>query len=435
MVKNYYYKCDACETSIRFRFQIGAFNMPISVYCPKCNCHIEGSIAVDNENVVTKSSVLGAHEYDSKDNFADYVVELSTEFLVNKCVKDSPDTILPSMFLRSDIFNDEKNQKRANLLYATSKRFIYINIIENIYNLLDTEQIDLLKQYLIMCSSRFVKCDKKVFPFDDIKNKLDAILASKHFINTLLIPFMTPGTFSGLYDVMDKKIRDIITKHQSAFKEFLRNIDDYYFDIYWSRIPKFVIEYLKCVNQLIPIYECYEKFDSVDLNTSGISTISIDDMVVIYKKGYELICDSIDLLTGLYNIENFGTYDNFGHASVCDFTEKMNSYSSKYKKYEDATNNNSSLFDNIRGTLNRVIRNAEGHNSIKINGLEQTVTFINRHKGNVDQETISFLEFGKKCIDVFIAVLYLWEYYYQLTKFKLSLVDQIQLNYGLGKIK
>ena len=44
MVNNSYYKCSFCGTTLRLRYQVGYFDISISIYCPKCNCHISGKI-------------------------------------------------------------------------------------------------------------------------------------------------------------------------------------------------------------------------------------------------------------------------------------------------------------------------------------------------------------------------------------------------------
>lgn len=34
------------------------------------------------------------------------------------------------------------------------------------------------------------------------------------------------------------------------------------------------------------------------------------------------------------------------------------------------------------------------------------------------------------CIDIFVAILYVWEYYYQFVKFQSVLIDKKPLHYG-----
>lgn len=429
MVKNSIYKCDYCNSLLRLRYQVGFFNIPISVYCPKCNSHITGTILVDNKNVGVKEYVVGAERDDGED--FDYVIELSTEFLVDKtkAKKDFPKYPI-SMFLQSNPFDEDRNKRRELLLNFVGSSGYYINVIENLYNLLDENEIGLIREYYLKNDSLpFLKETRKTIDYGNIINNLDAMLATKHLFNNILAPIMPKGVFQNIYDIMNVKTRRLIKMHLASVKEFLNTLDDDFFQIYLHRIPSFIVDYIKHSDQLIPIYDNYETFDTIDLKKKGISTMSIDDMAVIYKKGYELLCDSIDLLIGLYNIETNGSYDNFGNG-LSDFNEILNSYNSKYNKYEDFTKNDSNLFDGIREKLNNVIRNAEGHDSIVVNGLTQEITFVNKHKGNIKKHKTTFLEFGKECIDLFVAILYVWEYYYQFMKLKAVLIDGKPLHYG-----
>lgn len=433
MTNNEYYKCDACGTTLRLRYQVGYSNIPVSIYCPKCNCHIEGKIFIDNNNSRINSSLIGASKTKINSDFADYVVELSTEFLVRKCLNDSEDNIyFPTMFIRSNPLDAKRNRRRSSLIEISNNHLAYSNVFENLFILLHNNQIKLLKNYVKNISD-FFSDDLKRIDFNCVENKLDAMLATKHFINILIMPLMADGVFNKIYDIMNVKMKRIVSNHSKGLIEFLGYLDDDYFDTYLSKIPAFIIDYLECVGQLIPVYDCYNNFGSIDLTMYGISTMSIDNMAVIYKKGYEIICDSIDLLVGLFNIENNGSFDNFVGKGVCEFSQKMSNYVSKYKKYEEVTNNNSDLFDGIRDVLDNVIRNAEGHNSIEIDGMNQIITFINRNRGCINSHKLSFLEFGKRCIDIFSAVLYIWEFYYQCAKLKSVLIDGVKLNYGVQR--
>lgn len=429
MVNNSFYKCDFCGCTIRFRYQIGAFDIPVSVYCPKCNCHITGKIDIGNDPSSIKESIVGASKLSDEEN--EYIVELSTEFVVNKLKKSSEDNELKfSMFMRNNPFDEKRNERRGRLLQLVQETDYYVNVIENLYNLLETDSVDLIRKYFIETNNDFLKAYRKAVDYSKLINKLDAMLAVKHYFNTLLNPTMPEGTFENIYNIMNEKMRRIVKNHYFAFNDYLKHLDNDSFETYLYRIPKFIVDYIKCVGQLIPVYDNYSSFDSIDLKTSGISTMSVDELVVIYKKGFELLCDSIDLIVALNNIDSHGSYDNFGYGKV-NFNKKLNEYGSKFKKYEEVTNNTSELFDGIRNKLNNIIRNAEGHNSVRINGLDQTIVFTNKHKGTINTFTTSFLEFGKACIDLFVAILYIWEYYYQVVKFKSVFVDKLTLHYGL----
>ncbi len=428
MVRNSIYKCNYCNCLLRLRYQVGYFNIPVSIYCPKCNCHISGTIVIDNKNTTISENIIGATETNNKDY--NYVLELATEFLIDKYKqRDETTDVQMSMFVRRGFTTPSKNQRMQNLLYFVNQSDIYINKIENIYNLLSTNRVDLIRKYFLNTNENILVELNKHNNANNIINELDAMLATKHYVNSLLQPIMPEGVFNNMYQIMNEKTRRIVKKHVLSVKDYLNNLDNDYFKTYLFKMPSYIIDYIKCVDQLLPVYDNFDKFGNIDFTKQGVSTISIDDLAVLYKKGFELLCDSIDLLVGLYNIETNGTYNHFD-TGIYDFNERLNGMGSKYNKYEYFTNNNSDLFDGIRGVLNNIIRNAEGHNSIFTDGLNQEVTFINKTKNGTKTYKTSFLEFGKMCVDLFTAILYIWEYYYQFTKFKSVLIDGVKLHYG-----
>ena len=115
MVNNSIYKCNYCGCLLRFRYQIGAFDSPVSAYCPKCNSHIFGYMHIDNANVGIKENLVGAKLVDT--DIYEYVIELSTEFLVTKCREKNDTTdFQPSMFLKSNPFDENRNKRRNSLI-------------------------------------------------------------------------------------------------------------------------------------------------------------------------------------------------------------------------------------------------------------------------------------------------------------------------------
>ena len=426
MVQNSLYKCSICGDILRLRYQVGFANIPVNIYCPKCNSHIFGTIVVDQDNIGIKEEIKNASFLKDSEE-PDYVMELACEFIVDKWAKakDFPDFPM-SMFMRSNPFDSKRTEFRNNYFHIVNNRDSYVMALENIFNLLRKNKIDLLRDYLI-------KRNWPVFDSNElnkISNPLDALIASKHYVNYVVHPAMVEGVFDKIHNIMNNIVPGINRKHPYAIKEFLKYLDDRkYFDVYYKRMPAFFVDYIKVAEQLAPVYDVYKVFDKVDLNKRGVSTISVDSMAVIYKKGFELLCDSIDLLIGLYNISNNGTYDNFDEG-LFDFEERTNKFGSKYNKYVYFTGKTSALSDDFKDKINNTIRNAEGHNSIEIDGLNQNITFKNKNsKGVVTTYTESFLEFGKQCIDLFSTLLFVWEYYYQLLKLKYVLLDSLGLNY------
>ena len=131
MVRNSFYKCNYCNCLLRLRYQVGYFNIPINIYCPRCNCHISGMIAINNESTTISENVIGATET-TEDKY-DYVIELATEFLVDKYKQvDETTDIQISMFLRRGFVTPTENQRMHNLLCFVNQSDIIINKIENI---------------------------------------------------------------------------------------------------------------------------------------------------------------------------------------------------------------------------------------------------------------------------------------------------------------
>ena len=290
MVRNSYYSCEYCKTKLRLRYQVGYFDIPVNVYCPKCNSHISGTIFIDNDNVTINEKIIGAIE--TPDDDYEYVSELSTEFLVDICKsKKETNPFDLTMFLRDNPFDDKKNEKQSNLLYFTQNSSTYINKIENVYNLLNNDKIDLIKWFFLNSDDIFLKDLRKSNDYNKIINKLDAMLATKHYVNTLLLRTMPDGVFENIHKIMDVKVRRVVINHPEEVKRFLAYLDEDYLQLYLSRMPKFITDYIKIIGQLIPIYGNYSNFNVIDFSKKGITTLSIDDMLVIYKKGYELLCD------------------------------------------------------------------------------------------------------------------------------------------------
>lgn len=85
MVGNEFIKCNMCDTTINLRMQLGYFDIPFHLNCPKCKTSIEGKILLENVEhyEVRVNNAYLVNEYDS--NF--YSVELSAEFPTRKIKK------------------------------------------------------------------------------------------------------------------------------------------------------------------------------------------------------------------------------------------------------------------------------------------------------------------------------------------------------------
>lgn len=51
MVNNVFVQCNACKMKINLRVQIGLFDIPFHVRCPKCHSTIYGKVFVEDNNI------------------------------------------------------------------------------------------------------------------------------------------------------------------------------------------------------------------------------------------------------------------------------------------------------------------------------------------------------------------------------------------------
>ena len=49
MVDNKFVQCNYCSTKIRLRFQLGFFDIPFDICCPKCGVHLHGEMKFVDE--------------------------------------------------------------------------------------------------------------------------------------------------------------------------------------------------------------------------------------------------------------------------------------------------------------------------------------------------------------------------------------------------
>ena len=79
MVNNVFVQCNACKMKINLRAQIGFFDIPFHVRCPKCHSTIYGKVFVEDNNInVENADIVQCDDEEF------YSVELSAESLPEK---------------------------------------------------------------------------------------------------------------------------------------------------------------------------------------------------------------------------------------------------------------------------------------------------------------------------------------------------------------
>lgn len=420
MVSNEYCKCEICGCHLRLRFQCGYLDIPVSIYCPNCNTHIFGKI-----NLTQKPYGVKLINAQPQNEFDDgYVIELATEFLTKKYQENAKMLIDISPFMRSNPLDKDRTIRRGRVMTIAQNLDNYKKRIENIFNLLRGNNIELLKKYLNKSLEKDTEAVFEKFDYTAIKNPLDAMMATKYCLMPFLQNTIAP-TLQAEFNNTISKMNDTVENNVIALVDYINFLDkNKYLDLYYHQIPRYIIRYLEKIAQLIPVYDVYPILSSIDQTSLGVTTISIDDMHNLYSKGYELLCDSIDVLFGLDNINKHGAYNDFGKGTE-DFILKMNSYPTKFVKYEQLSKVDPKYTVGIANILNNIIRNSDAHDSMEMDGLSQEVTFIDKYHQKMRKHKLSFLNFGAKCIEIYSAILLTWEYYYQLLKIKYVAIDKM----------
>ena len=96
MVNNVFIQCNACKMRINLRIQMGLFDIPFHVHCPKCHSTISGKVFVEDNNInVENADII---KCDDKEF---YSVELSAEFPTRKAIHKKIDEIELSPYMRN----------------------------------------------------------------------------------------------------------------------------------------------------------------------------------------------------------------------------------------------------------------------------------------------------------------------------------------------
>ena len=93
MVNNVFVQCNACKMKINLRAQIGFFDIPFHVRCPKCHSTIYGKVFVEDNNI----NVVGL-DYNAFENFEIDTLTITgnsqTLYLLDKALYDTQLQIL-----------------------------------------------------------------------------------------------------------------------------------------------------------------------------------------------------------------------------------------------------------------------------------------------------------------------------------------------------
>lgn len=403
MVHNEFVKCNVCDKIFRLRWQIGYSQAFIKTLCPNCKSHFEIVLSTDSEH---KSKYCNVSLVDYDKNVADYLIEVSTEFLTKKIQSDY-DQLKNNEFLTPFMRNIDINREKISTILSYVKCIEELKTkIESIFSMLNNKS-SFLKQTLQQ--SIFFRDFSTKLGFNGIDSNLDAIIISHQYINSMISSTYLPNTLNTMINDINAPIAGLSKLYN--FDNFLQLLDNNeIFNNINRKFSNIVSDILDNFVKLIPIY-LKNDLSTVDLKEYGLNTIDVEDVLSIYKKCYEFIGEYCIIPIGLNNIVERGDCDHF-KTKTENIYELLNKINSKYNRLKDYLLHDekfSYLFDNI---LNNVIRNSEAHFDYTFNPISQIISFKDKQK-NID---LYLVEMVKELLNIYQKVVYIWEMSYCLNK-------------------
>lgn len=402
MVNNFAVKCNICGCKIRLRYQVSEDKCPIGFLCPNCKTHISGDLQTIWHYGKESAEGMPWHYNLNLNNACnieyedgEYVLELSPDFLTTKMSKNSG-VYIPSPFIRSlSIGNHDQNKRFYNFLSSWNKEW---NDIKINLDLCHNEKYDILL-------SRFKKSYRH-FP-----NDINAIVTTHQQLISFCYTILPKDTLPE-YTKMNYSIVQLHIQQNQNFKNFTSIFDLEYVKNAERKLLHLIKLFLDMYPKFLPIFNSL-KLDNVD--DYGISTLSFEDIKSFYQDSYEMILETLPEIVGLNNISCRNDLNNFTAGSN-DFNTKINSYSSKYKLYQELLDRNDIFSWLITDRIQNHVRNSIGHFNYEEDPVEQTITFTDKHMGRVNQFSKSLIEVARDCVYLFYTLINLLEVNYSLLK-------------------
>lgn len=413
MVTNFFIQCNCCKLVYRLRWQIGYEKATVQIRCPKCNSRLHGYLSTNGSSAI---NIHGAKEI-SCDN-ADYVQEVSTEFLTHKIKAEAEFTDFITPFIRSNIYDHPNIMEYLHFIED------HPNEVEVINDLLNEKSSKYLKEKLRDDNNVYINICKRAIKKYRLNSQVDLLMASHQYLMTMLL---RSGIDASVTSIMND-IKDLRIKFFEQVKEFSKLLDNKgYYSLLNSKFSKLTniynSNYLSFVSTLIT-----NDISKIDLDEFGLSSVDYEDLLELYRKCYEFIGEFIIYIVGLNNIYERGGYNVFKKGTA-DIEEKVNK-EDKYNRIQSFVKKDERFSNGFCETLNKIIRNADAHFDVQYDIFNQVITFTNKGKNNTDEEKLYLLEFTNETIKIFGLCVVLWEIAYQLQKTRLILDLRQDWNYG-----
>lgn len=404
MIDNSIIQCVFCKTIIRLRFQMGYFDIPFDVCCPKCGVHINGWRRIVHENSLTVNNadaiVRALHD-------VDYYADLSVELPSCKISKyESEESIIKNGFSPFMNLNRYFDYETYQSVIKCVGRFLAFreNRWQHVRPLIDvlfSGNVTLAKDKFLELSACYT-----------VENELDATMVL-HQMAVLgisnLLPDDTLKDFTQyatrIYHEND--IAKIISFTQAlGGSAYLNSVSKRFVDIY----SRWLIDYEK-YNPVVMLV-LGNAIEKLDKEQYGITTTSFEDMKSFYSDSYELLLDMIGVAVGLNNLSLRNDYNSF---SAKVKTKDFVSFWKLAKAERIAALIEEEPYSKPI-SIHRHIRNAVAHYNYEFDPNSQRIHFFDYHKGKENTTTIYLVDLAHLCYDNMKILVYLNELLYNIKK-------------------
>lgn len=414
-VYQFYKKCDVCSEVTLIRVQAGHLTEhPVRIHCGGCETLFTGNVLFNEEiatiilNINNCTSINKVEKYD-------YAIEVSGELPTMKLYtykdfQNSGYVLTPFMRLLS-IFDHEKHSNFGSLipfLRSISERWPLIRRINELFFnekwiLLEKE----LKKYVF---------NKRIV----LLSEIDFLMAVHQFTINFLVPPLSPLGFFDDTQISRKVnklhldyMTTISSEELSEYNQYLESMDLKQLQV---KIFKIIDMFIEKFKYIIPGFTLLYMEVRPDDDKLGITTVTLDDLKVLYVDSFETLMDLLGLLI---------VYNNIAHRSSFSIMKILRRDITDINQFEKLSNGKKIEFINGDETFDKLVyskydhqlRNAIGHASTQYDSKNQMITYFPKGTGKSEPaQTIYLIDFIKKCIDQFSALMNTSELLYHVQK-------------------
>lgn len=395
-----------CDTTINLRIQLGYFDIPFHLNCPKCKTSIDGKILLENVEhyEVTVNNAYLVDEYD----YEFYSVELSAEFPTRKMEKKNmeADPVEVSPYMRSlQWYHNaiEPQQIMANTMFFANYYKSKWYELKSFFELFWNGQNHIL----------YKKIRKELPKYPHlgvakVANNLDACVCLHQLLITTtgISSILDNNSLSRFIDIGNTILKD--KDNAAAYEEFIEKVEKN-FTTTERKAFNLIESFAKIYEQLIPviILKRANTLDRVDKEKYGIMTADFEELTSFYAKSYEWILENLDFVIGLNNVAVRGNYNSFKKEN-----KTYEDYLKLFKGNKLGWMIKDEPFSLLIQSLDSKKRNAIQHFDSEIDYVTQKIVF--RDRDNI--QSMYLIDFASLCIDNFELMFYILELVYNLRK-------------------